>query len=559
MKIIFASDIHESFRNLKKLFRLTSADIYIIAGDLLYSAFPSWDLASQFTELQQKIYSWGLSHGLTGSRYDMAAHMVDQSLEASREHALASEFLRLTELARSSMLKKYTRMAKIFTDSGHHSILTIPGNYDMDLAETALSPWNMHLKARTISGITFAGYGGAPIFTPGIPDNFQVTYKERFCNGRVRSEPGDFFSQVEPHCIILHQPPYGYLDKISSYGSIGSIGVRDFVDSSDVRIVLSGHMHEDWGAVFHNGKVFMNPSNFGRIVEIHRIKKGGYFAEVTLDGHDFTGGMLRQIDGNRVYDVEQCVRRKGKFRLLVLDLRRYRYLSNIKKRQKHIRAIRLFNTLRGFFQLHETEASRTRISALEDFCRDLRSRGHGIAFHLIGSLNFGMATETSDLDTVLYFRDPGLTVADDISYPVPEYVSSRLAGLKSRGLDLSICDCLNLARIEEAIKAEDADNMLLQRFVFYNGTCRCVNAQLIKEVENLLTDKQAFRFQVEGELAEVFRMIISSFRHYNSFKKYQIRLQDKGITVPPYIEERIWEYLEYRDEKQKNTSEKSSD
>ena len=67
-------------------------------------------------------------------------------------------------------------------------------------------------------------------------------------------------------------------------------------------------------------------------------------------------------------------------------------------------------------------------------------------------------------------------------------------------------------------------------------------------------NKQPLRFLIEGELVEVFRMMISSFRHTYSFKKYQMRLQEKGITVPPYIEERIWEYLEYHDEKQKKQS-----
>lgn len=551
MKVVFASDIHESYKNLKKLFSLTRADLYIIAGDLLYSAFSSWDLASRFTDLQQRIYSWGLSHGVTGTRYDMAHTALESCKTPPEQRAMAMEFLRLTVFAQASMQKKYDRIARIFRESGHPAILTIPGNYDMDLAGTALAPWNLHLQTRTIDGVKFAGYGGSPVFTPGIPDNLRVAYNERISGGRAESEPEDFFTSVDPDVIVVHQPPYGYLDTIPTYGSIGSIGVRNFVENGNAALVLSGHMHEDWGAVFHDGQVFMNPSNFGRVVEIHRIKKGGYFAQFTMDGRRFAGGMLRQIDGGRLYDIEQCVRRGGKFRLLVMDLRRYRYLSNVKKRQKHIRAIRLFNTLRGFFQLHETEATRIRIAALEDFCRDLEAQGHEIAFHLLGSLNFGMATDTSDLDTVLYFRDPGLTVPDDVSYPVPDCVSRSLDGLKKRGLDLSVCDCLNLARIEEAIQAEDAGNMLLQRFVFYNGTCRCVNAHLIMEVENMLTNRQQFRFQVEGALAEVFRMIISSFRHCFSFKKYQMRLREKGMTVPPYIEERIWEYLEYRDEKNK--------
>ena len=551
MKIIYASDIHESYKNLRKLFRVTDADLYIIAGDLLYSAFPSWKLAERYTEMQQRIYSWGLSRAITGPRFTIASHMLEAPEASLIEQALAQEFLHLTGLAQATMLQKYGRMAKIFAASGKADIIIIPGNYDMDLQYTALAPWNLHLQTRIINGITFAGYGGAPVFTPGIPDNLRVAYNELSQEGRLMSEPYDFFIKSNPDVILLHQPAYGYLDKLATYGSIGSIGVRDYVERSDVRVVLSGHMHDDWGAVFHGGKAFLNPSNFGRVVEIHRIKKGGYFTEFNMDGNTFTGGMLRQIDVGKVYDVEQCIMRDGKFRLLVIDLKRYRYLSNIKKRQKHIRAIRLFNTLRGFFQKHETEATRTRIGALKKFCLKLHEEGHDIAFHLLGSLNFGMATDTSDLDTVLYFRDPVIAVPDDASYPVPDYVHSRLGELKDSGIDLSICDCLNLARIEEAIVTQDVHNTLLQRFIFYYGTCRCVNAELIKEVENLLTNMQPFRFEVEGELAEVFRMMISSFRHSFSFKKYQMRLREKGLTVPPYIEEKIWEYLEYRDEKQK--------
>ncbi|MEI6127089.1 MAG: metallophosphoesterase, partial [Pseudomonadota bacterium] len=63
MKIIYASDIHEAYKTLQKLFQMTDADLYIISGDLLYSAFSSWDLASRFTDLQQFILSWGLSRG----------------------------------------------------------------------------------------------------------------------------------------------------------------------------------------------------------------------------------------------------------------------------------------------------------------------------------------------------------------------------------------------------------------------------------------------------------------------------------------------------------------
>ena len=172
-----------------------------------------------------------------------------------------------------------------------------------------------------------------------------------------------------------------------------------------------------------------------------------------------------------------------------------------------------------------------------------------MAFHLLGSLNFGMAEDTSDVDAVLYFRDQALQAPDDASCPVPDYVQEKIETCKAAGLVVSICDCLNLAQIEAAIQREDVESLVLQRFIFYATTCRCVNGRVIREVEHLFANNEWLRSKVEQELAQYFRMLISSFRHAYSFRKYQQRLREKGMTVPPYIEELIWQYLQRTEKK----------
>jgi len=544
MKIIYASDIHEAYGTLEKLFRATQADLYIIAGDLLYNAFTSLEKATRYTELQQFIRSWSMSRGCAGDHEEIARAIIDDQAAQDSARKTAAEFLRMTGAARATMLKKYERMADIFSSSGAKQLITIPGNYDMDLSRTALTSWDLHKKSIALAGFKISGYGGAPVFTPGIPESLQVKFLEEAGGNAQNSEPYIFFTREQPDMIVVHHPPYGYLDRLASYGSIGSIGMRDFVDRGSVRVVLSGHMHEDWGAVFRDGRVFINPSNFGRFVEIKRVKRGGYFAEFYIEGKEFRGGMLRQLEAGRIFDVEQCVLRNGKFRLLVTDLKRYHYLSNIRKREKHIRAIRLFNRLRGFFQKYETEASRTRVQALVRLSDALERENREVAFHLLGSLNFGMAEDTSDVDAVLYFRDDRLRAPDDVSCPAPDYVQEKIEALKNQGLVVSICDCLNLAQIEAAIQREDVESLVLQRFIFYDTTCRCVNARVIREVGHLFANNEWLRSKVEQELAQYFRMLISSFRHAYSFRKYQERLREKGMTVPPYIEELIWQYLQ---------------
>ena len=277
MKIIFASDIHEAYTNLSRLFRNTDADLYIIAGDLIYCAFSSWDKASRFTEQQQQIFSLGIRHGIQGAREDIAQALITHLPASDHDKTLADDYLKMAAEAQRTMLKKYERMAQIFSSSGKPRIITLPGNYDMDLSRTALAPWDLHRKSLLLNGIKISGYGGAPVFTPGIPENLQVKFNERLDNATLYSEPYQFFQQEAPDVMLVHHPAYGYLDRLAVYGSIGSIGLRDFVDQNNVRIILSGHMHEDWGAIFKSGENIYQPVKFRPCYRDQTDKKGRLF------------------------------------------------------------------------------------------------------------------------------------------------------------------------------------------------------------------------------------------------------------------------------------------
>ena len=82
----------------------------------------------------------------------------------------------MTAEAALTMQKKYARLARLFEAADCKQIVTIPGNYDMDLSQTALSAWNLHEKMLSVNGVSIAGYGGAPVFTPGVPENLTVAY-----------------------------------------------------------------------------------------------------------------------------------------------------------------------------------------------------------------------------------------------------------------------------------------------------------------------------------------------------------------------------------------------
>jgi hypothetical protein len=71
-----------------------------------------------------------------------------------------------------------------------------------------------------------------------------------------------------------------------------------------------------------------------------------------------------------------------------------------------------------------------------------------------------------------------------------------------------------------------------------------VNLRLIKEVESLLLDKPALRKKLAAMVREYIRIMISSFRHIYSFKKYQTRLIEKGIRMPKEISDLLGKYLQ---------------
>ncbi len=48
-------------------------------------------------------------------------------------------------------------------------------------------------------------------------------------------------------------------------------------------LVVSGHVHEDYGIAKRNGSVLLNPSNFGGVDSIEGYQAGGTYAEVYIE------------------------------------------------------------------------------------------------------------------------------------------------------------------------------------------------------------------------------------------------------------------------------------
>lgn len=543
MRIIFASDVHSAFRRMDELLKKSEADLYLIAGDLVSRAFYRYRDAWRLIELQH-VFAGRRAREESDETLEQLTQRLIREGRNGRLSSQAHEYLALCGKAEAYLQSSYERLEGIFALHSSKRIYVLPGNYDMDLRKTALRERSLHLRCIVMDGWRVAGYGGADVMTPGMPEHLQVPYHEGRGQKGVRSEALDFFRETGPDILVLHQPPYGYLDYIPGFGHAGSPSIREYLEERKVKIVLSGHHHDQWGALLANDTAFFNPSNFGRTVEVSRARSGGFFLEITAgEEKGVEAGTLRQWDRGRFYDVLDYRMAGGLAESVILDEQRYAGLGGKTPRVRHISAIRRLRRLRSFFLGYETPETRELIHRLRGIYREIRAEGMEVAFDLLGSLSFGMARESSDMDLVVYMRGRDCVPDEEDTCGVPRPLAEVFKALEARDLRVEVCDSLDLDRVRRAIEEKDADDGQLQRFVFYRLVCRPVNLRLIKRVENLLLGSEALRREVEKGMKEYLRLLVSSARHVRSFEKYRMRLRERGIPVSADIEAAIRNYL----------------
>jgi Icc-related predicted phosphoesterase len=542
MRIIFASDIHQAFQRVAELLERSDADLYLVTGDLVSRAFFRYRTAWRFMELQQILAGHRPEQGPEAS-LKQVAQRLRRTLKGTPLEAQASEYLALSHQAERYLLRSYEKLEKILSRHPEKQARVLPGNYDMDLAATALKRRDLHLTCIPWNGWKIAGYGGADVMTPGLPDHLQAPFREDSTGEGIRSEAAEFFMSQAPDLLVTHQPPYGYLDVLPGYGHAGSTGLRDYVDQSSVKLVLSSHHHDQWGAALGGETLFLNPSNFGRTFEVSRVRPGGLFFRITIEEKAVLLATLCQMEKGRLHDIVDYQPIDGSLETSILDEKRYQRLGGRLPRRRHTRPIRQLQKIKALLLGYETPETQELVDELRDICRKIREKGMDVAFDLLGSLNFGMAQSHSDMDVVVYMRGRDCVLDHEDTCGVPPPLAAVFNALKERELQVEVCDSLDLDRIERAIEEEDREDGQLKRFVFYRAVCRPVNVRSIKRVENRFLEKERFRNEMERGLSHHIEILISSVRHIESFKKYETRLRERGIPLSAEVKEAIRNYL----------------
>lgn len=539
MRLIFITDIHDEFEALGNLIERIQADLFIIAGDILYRIFSNHKAAWRLMDLEKEL---SRQRGKEEQLIDLATRLVHFS-QKKELRKIARAYLRVCHTVERRMMASYGRLSQILEGSSQKAVRVIPGNYDMDLRKTPLSPWNLHLDCVEVRGLKVAAYGGASVLTPGIPQHVQVVFRETVRNGNLESEPLEFLRRVRPHIVVSHQPAHGVMDSVGGRGPTGSLGMRQYLDEVQPLAFLFGHIHEKWGLTKVGRTWCLNPSNFGTVMEVTGRRKGGYFLDLGIEEDGVKWAMIRRLSGDKIIDVVHYGRRYKGIERTILDEKAFLALGGKVKPAQARGPFRALQRIKTFFLSHETSESKELMRELSSCYRALERQGLNVGFDILGSVAFGMANGGSDVDVVVYLQGLGCNENEMGVCSLPNEASEKLMSIGQRGARIEVCDVIDLDAVEKAIRDEICDDFQLQRFLFYRAVGRPVNLRIIKKVENQLLEKYKLRRKLEKLLEEYLRVLISSSRHMDSFKKYQSRIKDMGIDIPERIQRGIRAYL----------------
>ena len=560
MRLIYLADIHGAFERVKVLLAETVADVYVVAGDLIDIPFYSMNSAINYHELQS--YFHGLRLRMNKEKTiieDFVDELLDLPDLSPEIEEKGSKYQQYTIRARRVLQQKYKVLENSLAIKQMARVFALPGNYDMDLKYTAMHERDLHMHWHDVNGLKIAGYGGADIWTPGVPERYVVKYSDDMVMEGRRNEMFRFFKAVKPDIIVSHRPAHGVHDRVYQYGTSGSPILRDYCDNNPVLLCLTGHVHMDWGFQVSEGTIYLNPSNFGEVTSISgSVSEGGFFYTVEMtDEGSVEKIIFKKLVEDRVHDIaDHYQQTTGVWVTKIIDEERYNALRRGEnfddKTQKysHIPEVKLYNEIKQFYRSFQTKEAEDRLEKLEQIAHHMEGRLHGdIAMDVMGSINMGVCEDSSDIDFVLYVRcascdQPQCVVKGDMATcPHLEQAKAEIDAALVPQYSYQIMDCVNLNVVEKAIREKDYESEEAARFVAYRAVCRPINYRFIAPVEDLLNQDAEYRSEMEGSLRDYYRIFINTSQHTRSFHKYESRIREIGIRIPESIRTKIMHYF----------------
>ena len=561
MKLIYVADIHGAFEKIKTLLNETVADAYVISGDLIDIPFYNMGMAIRYHELQT--YFHGL-RGRMGKNSMGIEDFVDELLSGpdlpEEIQRKGSAYEQYTIRARRVMQQKYKVLESIISVKQYSRVFCLPGNYDMELRYTSLHEQDLHLHWYQLDQLRIAGYGGADVWTAGIPERYIVKYRAGIGVDERHNEMYTFFKAVKPDIIVTHQPPHGIHDGVPSTGPSGSPTLRSFCENNPVILSLSGHIHAACGFQVVENTVFLNPSNFGEVTDITaEVYEGGFFYAIEIEADRVVKVTLKKLVAERIYDIADHFLKGGKWVEKIHDPERYGAFLQRKNydtkmiKYSHIPEIQLYNELKQFYQMFQTQETDERLDMLEQVAILMEDKiGDDIAMDVVGSVNVGLSEKSSDIDFVLYLRCESACAEGFSQCERYRQASAMIKENLGTRYKAEILDCVDLNLVEKSIREKNYECETTQRFVSYRALGRPINYRVIGPLEDLLNQDMDYRQELEGSIRSYFKIFVTTSQNVRSFGKYEARLNAIGIKLPDSIRGKVQQYLQGSEEKVNN-------
>ena len=148
------------------------------------------------------------------------------------------------------------------------------GNMDTRAVEQVLKERGAYVHCRTVNlgrGVGLYGVGYStptPFNTPSEVSDDQV----REWLEAARSE----LSRFEQTILMVHTPPFETAtDRVGGGVSVGSQAVREFIESFQPTLCITGHIHESRAVDVLGQTTIINPGNFGAGGYVHIFLENG--------------------------------------------------------------------------------------------------------------------------------------------------------------------------------------------------------------------------------------------------------------------------------------------
>ncbi len=208
-----------------------------------------------------------------------------------------------------------------------------------------------------------------------------------------------------------------------------------------------------------------------------------------------------------------------------------------------------FLGLKNSFRKYSTVEAKRRTREIAKIARIIYDSGTELAFDLVGSVNFGIADEKSDVDMIIYLDCGNEEEADYQNCPSLKFferlvLTSLLREISNRPYKMEVVDAINLRRLKKKIEMEDFTDDIIYRFVFYRTICRGVNKRILRPYERSLMSNKFLFSLIEERLTEVLIEFTKTSTHRRSFGKYISRLKENEVKLPPSILMKVKDYLD---------------